>query len=160
MVRTLVVCVMSLLLLPTVALSWTPPPPPGVVVVQPEPVRPHKHGPPAHAPAWGNRAKRAYRYYPEERVYFRPDTEEWFWMEAGAWRMGLRLPPRIVVTNPVDIQVEGDKPYRYHKDHSRQYPPGQLKKMRQGDDDDGPGRGHGKWQEKGKGHGKGKGWKE
>ena len=99
----------------------TPVPPP-VVVVEPPPPRP---GPPPWAPAHGRRALHYYRYYPSAQVYFDVERGMYFWFDLGAWQWGpapprhLRLGPRYVV-----LPMEHARPYLYHHQVQRTYPPG------------------------------------
>src|ERR1700722_6147473 len=36
-----------------------------------------------------------YVYYPDEEVYFVPDTHVYWWLDAGVWRSGPRVPDSI-----------------------------------------------------------------
>jgi hypothetical protein len=89
-----------------------------------------KDGPPSYAPAHGYRAKYAYHYYPDSRIYFDVDRNVYFYLEGDNWRMSVSLPEHIQVhlTNHVTIEMDSDKPYTQFEDHYRKYPPGQLKK--------------------------------
>lgn len=93
----------------------------------------HKHkkgGPPAHAPAHGYRAKHHYRYYPSRNVYHDTDRGLYFYLKGDNWEVGAKLPSslRVGLGDSVSIELETDKPYIYHADHVRKYPPGQMKK--------------------------------
>lgn len=71
------------------------------------------HGPPPWAPAHGRRAFR-YRYYPAQRVYYAPDRGMWFWLSAGKWRMGAKLPSRFSVGDDyVSLTMGVEAPYRW-----------------------------------------------
>ena len=37
---------------------------------------------------------------------------------------------RIEVGNSVNIELDTDKPYIYHSEHVKKYPPGQMKKKK------------------------------
>ena len=89
-----------------------------------------KGGPPAHAPAHGYRAKYAYHYYPDSRIYFDVNRNVYFYLEGDNWRMSVSLPEhmQIQLTNHVTIEMDSDKPYTQFKEHYSKYPPGQLKK--------------------------------
>lgn len=84
-----------------------------------------KGGPPAHAPAHGYRAKHQYRYYPSCNVY--KDTERglYFYLKGDKWEVGasLPLPLKEGLGESVSLELETDKPYIYHNEHVKQYPP-------------------------------------
>ena len=95
----------------------------------------HKHkykkgGPPAHAPAHGYRAKYQYRYYPSRSVYYDTGRGLYFYLKGDNWEVGATLPShiRIGLGDSVSIELDTDKPYLYHADHVKKYPPGQTKK--------------------------------
>ena len=95
----------------------------------------HKHkkkGPPAHAPAHGYRAKHQYRYYPSRSVYYDTGRKLYFYIKGDRWEVGVSLPNRIRngLGNSVSIELDTDKPYTYHSEHVKKYPPGQLKKKK------------------------------
>jgi hypothetical protein len=91
-----------------------------------------KGGPPPHAKANGNQAKRFYRYYPSATVYFDTYRKAYFYLEGGNWRMSLSLPQDIGfrLGDYVTIEMDTDKPYTRYEEHKRKYPPGQLKKKK------------------------------
>ena len=93
-------------------------------------VKTKKGGPPPHAPAHGYRAKRSYRYYPSNSVYFDTYRKVYFYLEGKTWRMSVSLPKeiRLKIGDYVSIEMDTDKPYTYYSEHKRKYPPGQLKK--------------------------------
>ncbi|MBW2094138.1 MAG: hypothetical protein JRI80_04550 [Deltaproteobacteria bacterium] len=95
---------------------------------QPPPVR--RHGPPAHAPAYGYRAKHAYWYYPDSYVYFDTARKVYFYLEDDNWRVSVSLPRYVQVNlgEHVVIAMETDKPYTQFADHRKKFPPGQMKK--------------------------------
>ncbi|MBI4236882.1 MAG: hypothetical protein HY696_00515 [Deltaproteobacteria bacterium] len=81
--------------------------------------------PPPHAPAHGWRAKNRYVYYPQSQVYFSPDRRLYFWMEGHDWRVGVQLPPRIVIDSQrsISLELEATRPYLEHPDTLRRHPP-------------------------------------
>ncbi len=89
-----------------------------------------KKGPPAHAPAHGYRAKHHYRYYPSRSVYYDTGRRLYFYIKGDNWEVGAALPHHIRVSlgDSVTIQLDTDKPYIYHSEHVKKYPPGQMKK--------------------------------
>ena len=97
-------------------------------------------GPPPWAPAHGYRAKHRYRYYPSAQVYYAHDRGVYFYYNDGKWRVSASLPGnlRVNLEDSVTLEMDADKPYEYHSDVVRRYPPGHSKK-------------HGKGKEKGKG---------
>jgi hypothetical protein len=97
----------------------------------------HKHkykkkGPPAHAPAHGYRAKHHYRYYPSCSVYYDNGRKLYFYLKGDRWEVGASLPSslRVRLGKYVSMELETDKPYVYHADHVKRYPPGQMKKKK------------------------------
>jgi hypothetical protein len=97
---------------------------------QSNPSIPHAvKGPPPWAPAHGYRAKHKYRYYPSSRVYFDTGREIYFYYKNGDWHVGVSLPMgiRIDVNEFVTLEMESDKPYRYHSEVEKRYPPGKVK---------------------------------
>ena len=98
----------------------------------------HKHkqkkkgGPPPHAPAHGYRAKHQYRYYPSRSVYFDTDRGIYFYIKGKNWEVGASLPNslRVGLGDSVSIELDTDKPYIYHTEHAKKYPPGKMKKKK------------------------------
>ena len=92
--------------------------------------KPKKGGPPAHAPAHGYRAKHHYRYYPSCSVYYDSGRKLYFYLKGDNWEVGASLPSsiRVGLGDYVSMELETDKPYVYHADHVKRYPPGQMKK--------------------------------
>jgi len=111
------------------------PPPPGPPA--------YEKGPPPWAPAHGYRAKYQYRYYPSSYVYYDTGRGLYFYYEGGDWRVGVSLPSHIhiAVGDYVTLEMDTDRPYRYHSDVVKRYPPGQAK-------DKGGGKGKGKDKDK------------
>ena len=89
-----------------------------------------KKGPPAHAQAHGYRAKHQYRYYPSRSVYYDTGRRLYFYIKGDNWEIGASLPNqiRIGLGDSVSIELDTDKPYIYHSEHVKKYPPGQMKK--------------------------------
>jgi len=88
-----------------------------------------KGGPPPHAPAHGYRAKYQYRYYPSCSVYYDYERKIYFYIKGDHWEAGASLPShlRIGLGDSVNIELDTDRPYIYHAEHVKQYPPGQPK---------------------------------
>jgi len=89
-----------------------------------------KNGPPPWAPAHGRRAKYQYYYYPDAYVYFDTGRNLYFYFQNNQWQVSVSLPSgiRISVGEYVTLGMDSDKPYQYHSDVIKSYPPGQLKK--------------------------------
>lgn len=79
------------------------------------------NGPPSWAPAHGRRAKFQYRYYPDTEVYYEPTRKTYFWMDGGSWQMGVRLPDHFHLGGSVSIEMDADRPYRYHSEVRQRY---------------------------------------
>jgi len=80
------------------------------------PPRIAKGGPPAHAPAHGYRRKFQYRYYADQSVYHAIDRDVYFWIEGGDWRVGVELPPDIVLdaSTAVTLELTSAEPYEHY----------------------------------------------
>jgi hypothetical protein len=104
------------------------------------PAPPPAAGPPPWAPAHGHRAKYRYHYYPSSHVYFDSERSLYFYYLEDRWHASEWLPNRIAIDKReyVVIDMDIDKPYRFHSDVTRRYPPGQAKKFNKG-------KGKGKW---------------
>ena len=102
-------------------------------------------GPPPWAPAHGHRAKHKYYYYPATYIYFDVGRSLYFYLSGDQWRVSASLPVgiRINVAEYVVLEMDDDKPYKYHSEVAKRYPPGQQKKLDKEND-----------KEKGKGKGK------
>lgn len=48
---------------------------------------PAQGGPPAHAPAWGARAKHKYVYYPSANIYYESARGVYFFLSGGVWQV-------------------------------------------------------------------------
>jgi len=91
---------------------------------------PHKvgKGPPPWAPAHGYRAKFRYRYYPSVQIYYDVNRGLYFYFYMGKWRCGDVLPQGLKVKGEyVVLEMETDKPYEFHAEVLKRYPPGQKK---------------------------------
>ena len=86
-------------------------------------------GPPPWAPAHGYRAKYKYRYYPSSRVYYDTGRGIYFYYNDGDWHVSVSLPKeiRIDVDDFVALEMDADKPYKYHSEVEKKYPPGKVK---------------------------------
>jgi len=91
---------------------------------------PPESGPPPWAPAHGRRARYQYYYYPESYVYFDAGRRLYFYFYGDAWQVSVSLPSgmHIRAGEYVRLDMEVDRPYLYHSDVEKRYPPGQLKK--------------------------------
>jgi hypothetical protein len=97
----------------------------------------HKHkkkGPPPHAPAHGYRAKYQYRYYPSCSVYYDYGRKIYFYIKGDHWKVGASLPNSIHVRlgGYVNMELDTDRPYVYHAEHVKKYPPRQMKNKKGG----------------------------
>lgn len=92
----------------------------------------YKPGPPAHAKAYGHRAKHRYRYHPEAAVYFDLDRRLYFHLVSGRWVTTVTLPSelRLRLGDGVTLEIETERPYERYDEHRRKYPPGQLKQKK------------------------------
>ena len=83
-------------------------------------------GPPPWAPAHGYRAKHQYLYYPAPQVYFDTGRNLYFYYRGGQWEVSAHLPAslRLHLGDGVTLQMDTDRPYRYHSDVVKRYPPG------------------------------------
>ena len=90
-------------------------------------------GPPPWARGQGNRTQHHYRYYTYHRVYFDEQRGVYFFPSNGSWQMSVSLPSyiQITVNDFVTLDMDTDKPYEYHNDVIKRYPPGQEKKKDQ-----------------------------
>jgi hypothetical protein len=102
-----------------------------VVVKEPPVYENERKGPPPWAPAHGYRAKYQYYYYPSASVYFDVGRRLYFFYQNDQWRVSASLPVgiRIVAGEYVVLEMDTDKPYQFHSDVTKRYPPGQVKKL-------------------------------
>ena len=112
-----------------------------VVIIEDHPVyKAPSPGPPPWAPAHGHRAKYRYYYYPATYVYFDVGRSLYFYYQSDQWRVSDSLPAGIHIAagNYMVLEMDTDKPYQFHSDVVKWYPPGQQKKS-------GKEKGKGKW---------------
>jgi hypothetical protein len=119
-----------------------------IIIEQPTPgpvvYKTSKNTPPPWAPAHGYRAKNQYRYYPCSQVYYEPARQRYFYFSNGQWRVSMSLP---VASRPrqqhyVTLNMDTDRPYRYHSHLVQTYPYEPKKNMNKGRDNSrGKGRG-------------------
>ncbi len=103
----------------------------------PEPVYtppPPEPGPPPWAPAHGYRAKYRYYYYPESRIYFDIGRGLYFYFYGGGWHASVSLPAGIYIDarEYIVLEMDVDKPYVFHSDVEKRYPPGYFKRRGKG----------------------------
>jgi hypothetical protein len=55
-----------------------------------------------------------YTYYPEEEVYYVPETQVYWWQINGEWRSGARVPAGITLGASVNFDADGREPWRHH----------------------------------------------
>jgi hypothetical protein len=86
-------------------------------------------------PPWahGSRAQHHYRYYPYYSIYFDEQRGVYYYLSDARWQMSVSLPSyiQITVNDFVTLDMDTDKPYEYHNDVVKRYPPGQEKKKDQ-----------------------------
>jgi hypothetical protein len=91
----------------------------------------HKQGggPPPWAPAHGKRAKYNYQYYPSTQIYYDSGRSIYFYFNNGEWQASTRLPGQIQLGsgNKITLAMNTDKPYQYHSQVIKRYPPGHIK---------------------------------
>lgn len=92
------------------------------------------NGPPPWAPAHGHRAKHQYHYYPSSYVYFDVGSRIYFSYDNGQWRVSASIPAGVTLYSGehVVLEMDTEKPYEYHSEVVKRYPPGQRKKMNKG----------------------------
>jgi hypothetical protein len=83
-------------------------------------------------PPWGHGSYH-YRYYPYDDIYFDEQRGVYFYLYDGGWQTSVSLPAyiQITVNDFVTLDMDTDKPYKYHSDVVKRYPPGQQKKRDQ-----------------------------
>ena len=114
----------------SVSVGWEKP---GSHCESQEPKVAKKNGPPPHAKAHGYRAKKSYRYYPNECTYYDSKRRLYFYLETDGWTIGASLPNHIKLSNNyVTVKLETDKPYEFYEEHSEKYPPQKMKKKKKG----------------------------
>ena len=63
-----------------------------------------------------------YVYYPEEEVYFVPETRVYWWTDGRGWYSGPRVPEGIVLGASVNLDVDARDPWRHHAVIVERYP--------------------------------------
>lgn len=97
-------------------------------------------GPPPWAPAHGYRAKK-YRYYPSAQVYYDTGRGVYFYYSNGSWEVSASLPNRFRVRlsgDHVTLEMNTERPYEYHSEVVKRYPPGLNKNRGHARDKKGP----------------------
>jgi hypothetical protein len=76
------------------------------------------------SPAHSYRAKHHYRYYPSFSLYFDIDRNLYFYHEGGKWKRGKSYPHGLQQRDGgfVSIDMDTDKPYKWHSDVEKRYP--------------------------------------
>jgi hypothetical protein len=76
-------------------------------------------------PPRGERAKFTYRYFPSSFVYFNIDRGIYFYLSEGKWVDSYSLPQAIPIDRDdhVILKMIIDKPYMFHEDVVKKYPP-------------------------------------
>ena len=84
---------------------------------------------PAPTPVQPPSAKHQYRYYPDSAVYMDVARKTFFYCRGEKWITTTLLPPSVHVDwkKYVLVELDTDKPYRYHADIAKKYPPAQGK---------------------------------
>ena len=105
----------------------------GVVVGEEPTYRPgppEEKGPPPWAPAHGYRAKYRYHYHPSSHIYYDLGRRLYFYYDGGSWQVSVALPARIHIdiNDYVTLEMYTGKPYDYHSEVVKRYPPGHEKK--------------------------------
>jgi outer membrane lipoprotein SlyB len=109
-----------------------PTPPPVVVeertvYISPPPSEP---SPPPWAPAHGYRARHRYYYYPSSGVYFDAVRGLYFYSQDDIWHVSISLPRGVYIqkTEYIVLEMNTEKPYLFHSEIYKRYPPGYSKK--------------------------------
>lgn len=80
-----------------------------------------------------------YIYYPTHRLYFSPDTQTWFWQDAGRWMSGgaLPVPYQQYARGGYNVYLDVERPYDAQQDVEAGYRHHRWKPYHYGDDADG-----------------------
>jgi len=91
---------------------------------------PHQPGPPPWAPAHGYRAKHRYYYYPASYVYFDVERRLYYYSRGDKWHAARSLPRGVHIerTEYILLEMDTEKPYHFHSEVNKRYPPGHGKK--------------------------------
>lgn len=81
-------------------------------------------------PTSGESAKFTYRYFPSSFVYFNIDIGKYYYLSEGKWVDSYSLPQDIPIDRDdyVILEMMIDKPYMFHEDVVKKYPPPQSEK--------------------------------
>jgi hypothetical protein len=90
-----------------------------------------KTGPPPWAPAHGHRSKYHYRYYPSSHIYFDVRRGVYFYLSGAKWLKSPTPPAgiHIEINHFVTLDMDFDRPYKFHSEVIKRYPPGHKKKL-------------------------------
>lgn len=103
----------------------------GCRVVLPLHSQPYAHAPRGgqYVPPHARSLRHHYRYFPEVEVYFDITSNLYFYLSDHVWLSVPLLPShiRIDLNNFVAMELDGSKPYIYHQDTRKRYPPGLRK---------------------------------
>lgn len=100
----------------------------GCMVRKPVVVTTEAPGPPAHAKAYGYRAKHTCWYYPNAEVYYMTASRNYAVLEGGNWVVVTTPPRGIVLGSYVVIESDNDKPWLNHAYYKAKHsPPGKAK---------------------------------
>ncbi len=82
-----------------------------------------------YAPPHTRAARHHYRYFPGNEVYFDTSRNLYFYLSDNVWLSGPLLPSYIQIdlNNFVTMELAGPKPFVYHQDTIKRYPPGLRK---------------------------------
>ncbi len=73
----------------------------------------------------GHRGQYEYYYYPGPSVYFDKHRDLYYYHDGGHWQESHTPPPNFHTGNPHrELRLDTDKPYKYHSDVERRFPPG------------------------------------
>lgn len=83
------------------------------------------------APVQGAQSKYHYDYYHGSAVYYDTARKLYFYHDGTQWKSTTLLPEGVVVDwkRYVVLDMGTDKPYRYHAEVVKSYPPGRQKKI-------------------------------
>jgi hypothetical protein len=63
-----------------------------------------------------------YMYYPDQEVYFVPETSTYWWLKDGAWISGPRVPEGISLGARVNLDVDAREPWHHHEVIVKRFP--------------------------------------
>jgi surface antigen len=93
---------------------------------------PPRSAPPPWAPAHGYPARHTYRYYPSHQVYYDIHRNIYFYSIGTHWRASRTPPVHTRVEQTVIITMRTDRPYVYHSEVRKRYPPAPAKNKGRG----------------------------